>query len=94
MTKIHYVVVQTSSPRGSFPGRVQEGHYTVDNDVVTLTAQDGSAIYDSEGRKITGRVGEGQTAKRIAARLLRATLDGRGSNNFSQPIRYEKLGWL
>jgi hypothetical protein len=76
-----HIVIQISGPRGSHPGHVEEGFFTSESGVVTLTTQHGVPVTDGRGRKITALVVQGQNARSVAARLLRSTLHGPTARN-------------
>jgi hypothetical protein len=91
---IYYVVIQTERPRGSFTGQCEEGYYLLANDTVTLCDQAGTPHLDGRGKKITAKVGAGETPRQAAGRLLRANLMtlGRRSSGFNRQLSYPRQG--
>jgi len=41
MKDVKQVIVQVAAPRGSFPGAVTYGYYTVEDGIVTMTDKEG-----------------------------------------------------
>jgi hypothetical protein len=99
MSEVHTVTVHITLPRGSSPGQVCHGCYTVADNVVTLTDRDGHPVRDAHG-KIYSRTMEpgGIDAHDLAGVLtqeFRLALLGKtkASERFSRPLTYPKAGF-
>lgn len=94
MSKIGHVFIEIRKPRDGDQGRTEEAFFVVNDGVVMLVTQAGEPTYDPQGKKITAPIKQGETASRVAARLLRASLGGRSRayESFSRNIRYPKSG--
>jgi hypothetical protein len=53
---VHRIVVQLSAPKGSDPGRVTTGYYTVEDSVLTMTDASGVPIRRSSGDFFTRKL--------------------------------------
>ena len=95
MPEVQIVFVQTEAPKGNFPGRVVEGKYIVDGDLVTLTDRRGEPVRDAEGKTCTQKLNAGDNPKQIAGLLTKKFAKARRGNNappsgLSGPIEYPK----
>jgi hypothetical protein len=88
-----YIHIQIRRPSrdGSDPGTIEEGWYVVTDDYVQLTDRDGNKV---RGEFISRPIGNGETAKEVAVRLLRTRVMSRPPKPFNRTIRYQKTGWL
>jgi hypothetical protein len=88
-------MIQTSPPKGSFPGAVAQAFYTVENNKVILTDRDGNALRDPEGRDYGKTLAEtGHNAHETAAILLRrfrTQVRGNRVAGFDGPLNYPKI---
>jgi hypothetical protein len=91
---VHYCTIQMSRPRGSHPGSIEEGWYTIDGSTVTLCSREGLPHLDGRGRPITAKVGSRETPRQIAGRLLKANLGtlGRRTSGFNRQLSYPRQG--
>lgn len=76
------------------PGKIQEGHYTVADTVVTLTNADGKPIVSGRMQVgYTAKIEAGENQAQVASRLLwrhfRATKAG---SDFNRPLHYRQIG--
>ncbi len=87
-----YIYVQTRRPTkdGSDPGQIEEGWFTVTDGAVRLCDREGKAI---RGEESTARIKQGEAAKEVAVRLLRAKLARKPSRPFNRPLRYPALSY-
>ena len=95
MPEIHTVFVQTEAPKSDFHGRVIEGKYIVEGDLVTLTNRRGDPVRDAEGRTCTQKLIADDNPKQIAGLLTKKFAKARRGNNasppgFLDPIEYPK----
>jgi hypothetical protein len=64
--------IQVAAPReDGFPGEVEFGHYTIDNDTLTLTDAAGTALKRPTGEVYTRTLAPGENPRSIACVLLR-----------------------
>lgn len=97
MSDVHSILVQIKPPKGSFPGQVVLGYYTLIDDVVTLTDKNGRPAGAETGKKFSRKVEPGQDARSIAAKMTKelriALLPGGKAaiNGFDRPIAYPKF---
>jgi hypothetical protein len=82
---VYTVFVQTApaDPETGHSGAVRQGYYVVHDGVVIITNKDGAAL----GNR-TEKLKDGDDAKRVAARLLKATDIGR-HYDFSKRLIYK-----
>jgi len=97
MPEIHTVFVQTEAPKGNFLGRVIEGKYIVEGDLVTLTNRRGDPVCDAEGKTYAQKLNVCDNPKQIAGLMTKKFAKARRGNNalppgFSGPIKYPKTG--
>jgi hypothetical protein len=85
--------ITIARPMGDDPGAIEPGHYTVADDVVTLTNSVGEPL--ASGRmqtgysaKISPDENQAQTANRLLWRHYRAAKSG---SDFNRRIRYPPL---
>jgi hypothetical protein len=73
---------------------VEEGHYLLDGDTVTLCDQGGTPYLDGRGKKITAKIRAGEISRQVAGRLLRANLTtlGRRASGFNRQLYYPRHG--
>jgi hypothetical protein len=64
------VFIQIRAPKGHDPGKVFEGHYNIIGDTVFLIDKTGKPL-TSEDRKYSRKLAAGESAKQVAAQLLR-----------------------
>jgi hypothetical protein len=90
-----YIVIARPMEDGD-PGRVEYGHYTVADGVVTLTSREGAPL--TSGRLALGyssKVGDGETEVQVAQRLIwrqyRATKSG---TEFNRRLNYPQSGFV
>jgi hypothetical protein len=71
-SEIKSVVVIVANPiRKGDLGEVAEGHYLVENGIITMTNADGIPLRDDNtGRRITHTLERGEDAKGVAKRLV------------------------
>src|SRR5262249_36908115 len=96
MSEVHQVIVTIKPPKGSFPGQVAYGWYTLRDCVVTLTDREGNSAGDETGRKFTHKLAAGEDAHVIACKLtkeLRLALRGNSAPvaGFEGKINYPKV---
>ena len=87
------VYIQIRAPRGIDPGRVLEGHYNIIGDTVVLLDRAGKPL-TSDDKKYSRKLNPGDSAKQIAAQLLRAhhnAARGGSPRGFSDRINYQKF---
>ena len=95
MLEVQTVFVQTEAPKGDFRGRVIEGKYIVEGDLVTLTNRRGDPVHDAEGKNYTQKLNVGDNPKQIAGLLTKKFAKTRRGNiapprGFGSPIEYPK----
>jgi hypothetical protein len=95
---VRQITVITRNPSGSDDrGSCEDGWYTVDDGVLTMTDAEGAALRNpNTGEKITHRLAPGESDKAVAKRLrLKIYRDARPDEmaGFNRPIRYPKSGW-
>jgi hypothetical protein len=84
------LTIELAKPRGSFPGRVEIGHYCIADGAVVLTDENGKPI-GAEKRHLN----PGDDARLVACRLLRGRKRSEGrSAEFAAPIRYPRSKYL
>jgi len=92
MTKVFYVEVQVKAPCRACPnGQFAFGHYTITDNVLTMTDDAGEPAVDGDGKRYTHKLAEGENHTAIGARLtreLRTALRGGAVNGFDTPIDY------
>ena len=89
---IQTVPVITAMPtRRDQLGRVEEGHYRVEDGVVSLVTAQGIQRTDTRGKPIQHKLAPGETARAVAHRLTRANLPKK-RNDFNRQIFYPKRG--
>ena len=89
MTPI-YITIQLRRPSrdGEDPGAVEEAWYREEADVVMLTDRHGKPLPGEDNRRTLGL---NETAREVAARLLRAKSRSRPARPFNRPLRYPAL---
>ena len=95
MPEVHSVFIQIEAPKGDFEGRVAEGCYIVEGDLVTLTNRYGNPVRDAEGKIISQKLLPGEHHKPVAGLLTKKFRNARRGPNapprgFSGPINYPK----
>jgi hypothetical protein len=93
MSEVRQVTVEIKRPKGSFPGQVCIGYYTVIDGVVTMTDRHGKPAGEETGRRYVHKLQPNESANAVACRMtreLRNALRGTSQpvNGFSGPIRY------
>ena len=93
MSEVHQVIVTIKPPKGSFPGQVTYGWYTLRDGVVTLTDREGNPAGEETGRKFTHKLAAREDARAIACKLTKHALRGNSAPvaGFEGPIIYPKL---
>jgi len=96
MSDVRQVTVITRNPIGKDDGgSCEEGWYTVDGDLLTMTDAEGVALRNpNTGEKITHRLAPGESDKAVAKRLgLKMYRGERGDDDkgFNRPLRYRPL---
>jgi hypothetical protein len=96
MKIIHHIFPQVSPVSDSHPtGVVLETHYTVENDMVTLTNEEGKPLRNSFGNVIAQKL-DGSTPAKIASRLaLRDWHSARDDTeeSFRRPLGPRDYAW-
>jgi hypothetical protein len=64
------VFIQIRAPKGHDPGKVLEGNYNIIGDTVFLVDKTGKPL-TSEAREYSRKLAAGESAKQVAAQLLR-----------------------
>jgi hypothetical protein len=82
---IHKITIELQRPRGSFPGRVEVGHYVVVEGSVVLTDDKGKPISDAK-RPIL----KGEDARLIECAMLRQRSGRNRGSSFNRPISYPR----
>jgi hypothetical protein len=82
---VHRITIELQRPRGSFPGRVEVGHYVVVEGSVVLTDDQGKPIGDTK-RPIL----KGEDARLIACAMLRQRSGRNPGSSFNRPISYPR----
>jgi hypothetical protein len=84
--EVHKLTIQTQAPRGSFPGRVEEGYYVFVEGSVILTDEKGSPIGGNGTKQFIGLDGH---HRNVACMLLRQrTRSIARSRSLHAPINY------
>ena len=94
MKQLHRIIVQVHRPTEGYVGQVEEGQYTFEDGVVTLTSPTGVPEPNKLGGIYTKTLADGEDAHTIAGRLLKQRWHDRGGDrrSFSAPIHYPDLG--
>jgi hypothetical protein len=91
MTPTYFYIVTRNPPKdGSDAGAIEEGWFIVADGVVRLTNRDGMMLHGEENM---GRPKPGQTAREVAARLLKAKTRRRPYKPFNRPLRYQRIAY-
>lgn len=98
--RLNEITVATRNPSGA-PGdfgSCEVGFFTVDDDLLTLVEGDGAPIRATNGERITARLQAGESAHRIASRLILARwrnqrAAGETVPGFNRPLDYQRSGW-
>jgi len=96
MPDVLTVFVQTQVPEGkNFHGRIIEGCYVVEGNMVTLTNRHGNPVRDADGKPYTQKLLSGENPKPVAGVLTRRFAKARRGNDappkgFGAPIDYPK----
>jgi hypothetical protein len=88
MTDIKSVTITVARPRGSFPGKVETGWYTVNDGIVMLVHENGVPV---DRYKFTRKLTPGADPKLIACSMLRDRYSGGKSGDFNRKLVYPKL---
>ena len=96
MSEVREVIVTIKPPKGTFPGQVTYGWYTVQDGVVALTDREGNPAGEETGRKFTHKLAPDEDARAVACKLtkeLRLLLRGNSAPpaGFEGQIDYPKL---
>jgi hypothetical protein len=89
MTEITRIMITLAPPKGSFPGKVAEGHYKVEGETVLLTDKAGTPV---DRYRLTQKIKPGQDPKGIACSLLRSRYSG-ASDSFNRKLTYPRTGF-
>src|SRR5262249_45943540 len=96
MKDVKQVIVQVAAPRGSFPGAVTYGYYTVEDVIVTMTDKDGVPAGLEIGKTLSHRLKSGEDPRAWAAKMTRDLREEfRGGEcvfGFDGPLQYRKDG--
>jgi hypothetical protein len=85
------IFIQIRAPKGWDPGKILEGHYEVQGDVVTLVDKNGKPL-KSEDEEYSRKLSAGDIPKQVAAQLLRAHYRrGSGPRGFGDKLNYPPL---
>jgi hypothetical protein len=91
LDEVHKITIETQRPRGSFPGRVEEGYYVFVEGSVVLTDEQGRPIGGDGTKRYIGLDGH---HRNVACTMLRQrTRSMARSRSFNRPIQYPKSGW-
>jgi hypothetical protein len=101
--EVHTVVVDIELPSPRCPtGRSARGHYTVVDDLLTMTCPKGEPAIDMTGKTYTHKLAPNDDARVIAGRLtkqLRSALRGDrpkgfggSGSGFNGPLNYPRSG--
>jgi hypothetical protein len=87
MSDVTKITIETQRPKGSFPGRIEIGHYVIADGAVILT--------DEKGRPIGGdgtkrHLGNGDVRLIACAMLRQRTRSVAKSRSFNRPISYPR----
>jgi hypothetical protein len=82
---VQRITIELQRPSGSFPGRVEVGHYVVVEGGVVLTDEKGKPIGDAK-RPIL----KGEDARLIACAMLRQRSGRNRGSSFNRPISYPR----
>ena len=84
--------IQIRAPKGRDPGKVLEQHYKVIGDTVMLVDPSGKPLI-SDDQKYSRKLAPGDSAKQVAAQLLRQHYNATrsGPRDFNRPLNYPKL---
>ena len=99
MSEVRQVSVTIKPPKGSFPGQVTYGWYTVHDGVVTLTDREGNPAGEETGRKFTHMLAPGEDTRAVACKLTKelrlALLDNSAPvAGFEGKINYPKVKYI
>lgn len=99
MTDVQQVIVQIRAPKGTDPGRVVCGHFTIKDGLLTMTDPNGVPAEDGIGKRYRHKLMPGEDARHVACRLtkkLRLALRGSAApvNGFDSPISYPKAKYF
>ena len=89
--KIHRVIVTIYPPReDGYPGQVEEGYYSREDNVVSLVSHAGVPVRRN-GKTYSKTLGSGEDPHQIAGRLLKELYQSRREKNrFNRPIIYPR----
>jgi hypothetical protein len=83
-----YIGVRRPSRDGEDPGAIDEAWFTVKDDVVQLVDRDGKPL---QGEFVRRPIGQDETAREVAVRLLRTRSRIRPARPFNRPLRYPAI---
>jgi hypothetical protein len=86
---IHKITITLARPRGSFPGKVATGYYTVNEGTVTLVDENGVPV---DRYKFSRKIAPNSDAKLTAYALVRQRNSRAGSDDFNRPLVYPRMG--
>jgi hypothetical protein len=87
---VQNITIELQRPRGSFPGRVEIGHYVYVDGFVVLTDAEGKPIGGEDSKRYIGS--EAQARTQAALMLRERSRATARSRSFSAPIQYGR-GW-
>ena len=88
MSEVTKITITLARPRPpSFPGKIAEGHFTVEGDTVLLTDKDGTAV---DRYRLKQKLTPGADARAVACNLLRSRYSG-SESAFNRVIAYPKI---
>jgi len=97
MSEVKQVTVEIKRPKGTFPGQVCIGYYTIADSVLTMTDRHGKPAGEETGRRYVHKLQPNASANGVACKLARELRNAlrdksRQVNGFTGKINYPKLG--
>ena len=95
LPEIKHVVVITRNPSGAEGdfGASEEGFYTVDGGLLTMTDSEGAPLRAANGERITARLAPDEDGKRVAGRLTLARWRSERDASEAVPGFNRRLGY-
>lgn len=94
--RINEITVATRRPSGA-PGDLgscEIGFFTIDGDLLTLVEGDGVPIRTRNGERITASLTAGESARKVASRLLLARWRATdAASDFNRPLHYPSASY-
>jgi hypothetical protein len=85
---IQKVTITLARPRGNFEGRVETGHYVVNDGTVMLVEPNGVPV---DKYKLSRKLKPGEDVKGVACALTRQRSSKGSSGDFNRPLQYPPL---